>query len=390
MAGATAATSGLSTALDGAGAAGEEAGVEIQDSMHKADFSMREARGTAMLLGEEIGVHMNRHVAGFVASLPGVGEAMATAFSAVAIIALIEVLVKGTEKLTDWISATFIYTEAAKQMDEALAASNKTHADAVAELAKIKKAFEDSINPTKAAQKAHEDLKAAVSAEEAEIKKLQNTAAVAAVAIEGWWDKTVNFTLGAIDKITGSNLLQAHLLQQQLDANAIAQAKQNNELLALQDKHNKDVEVLREQDKTAEIKAIKAKGDEQFRYWRETQNVYEGLIAENEKLEASNEKLLDSFKKTFNEMNKGEAVDKDNPMTLHMRDLSKSLEDARTHLRKLETEIQPFAQDFNSAFIAAASGAESWARAMEGAAGKAISALGQYAQIQAIACSQKV
>jgi hypothetical protein len=88
-------------------------------------------------------------------------------------------------------------------------------------------------------------------------------------------------------------------------------------------------------------------------------------------------------------MNKSEMVDKDNPMTLHMRDLSKALQDARTHLKALEQDIAPFAQDFNSAFIAAASGAESWAKAMEGAAGRAITSLGQYAQIQAIASFAK-
>src|SRR5579872_6418555 len=76
MSGATAATAAFGEELDATGENAENAGEVISDSMKKADFSMREARGSAMLLGEEIGVHMNRHVAGFVATLPGFGAAM--------------------------------------------------------------------------------------------------------------------------------------------------------------------------------------------------------------------------------------------------------------------------------------------------------------------------
>ncbi len=49
---------------------------------------MAEARGTVMVLGEEIGVHLPRHVQKFIASLPGVAPAMSAAFSSVAIVAI--------------------------------------------------------------------------------------------------------------------------------------------------------------------------------------------------------------------------------------------------------------------------------------------------------------
>lgn len=122
-------TQQLQQALTYAGAAGAQAGTEIAAGMEKANFSMREAKGSAALLGEEIGVHINRHVAGFIATLPGVGEAMSAAFSAVAIIAIIELIAKATEKLTEFISAKLIYTEAMKKEYDANVALNQTYVE---------------------------------------------------------------------------------------------------------------------------------------------------------------------------------------------------------------------------------------------------------------------
>lgn len=107
------------------GASAETAGDEVAAGAEKMNFSMREAKGSAALLGEEIGVHMNRHVAGFLAQLPGVGEAMSAAFSAFAIIALIEIIDKAAEKLSQWIADTFIFTEAQKALNAELAKTNE-------------------------------------------------------------------------------------------------------------------------------------------------------------------------------------------------------------------------------------------------------------------------
>lgn len=62
------------------------------DSM-EASFSKTEAKHAAHMLG------MNRAVGGFVASMPGVGAALSMAFAPLAIIELIEWMVKGIEKL---------------------------------------------------------------------------------------------------------------------------------------------------------------------------------------------------------------------------------------------------------------------------------------------------
>jgi hypothetical protein len=122
-------TKALENALSGAGAAGIEAGNQIAEGAQKADFSMREARGTAALLGEEIGVRIPRHVASFVAEIPGVGEAMALAFSGIAVIALVEILAKGIEKLEEFISETFIFTSAQKALNDEILSSNAKIAD---------------------------------------------------------------------------------------------------------------------------------------------------------------------------------------------------------------------------------------------------------------------
>jgi Sec-independent protein translocase protein TatA len=64
-----------------------------------------EARESLRLLGEEVGVHLPRGITNFISTLPGVGSAMAAAFSAVAIIGLISLIVEGTEKLNKFLES---------------------------------------------------------------------------------------------------------------------------------------------------------------------------------------------------------------------------------------------------------------------------------------------
>jgi hypothetical protein len=55
----------------------------IQEAFGRIDFS--EARGSIALLGEDIGIHLPRHVQTFIAELPGVGIALSAAFPVLAI-----------------------------------------------------------------------------------------------------------------------------------------------------------------------------------------------------------------------------------------------------------------------------------------------------------------
>jgi len=75
----------------------------------EGDFSATEARHAAHMLG------MNRAVGGFVATLPGVGQACRMAFAPLAIMEMIEWIAKGIEKLVSLHEAA---AESAHKMGE--------------------------------------------------------------------------------------------------------------------------------------------------------------------------------------------------------------------------------------------------------------------------------
>lgn len=60
---------------------------------------MTEARHAIHGLGEEIGVHVPRYLQSFITQLPGVGAALAAAFSVIAVVGLIELVVEAGKKL---------------------------------------------------------------------------------------------------------------------------------------------------------------------------------------------------------------------------------------------------------------------------------------------------
>jgi hypothetical protein len=91
----------LAAAKRGAAAAAKElaeaneiAGVGINGAAEAGE----KARASMALMGEEMGVHVPRHLRGFIAELPGVGAAMSAAFSVFAVVGLIEVLGHLAEK----------------------------------------------------------------------------------------------------------------------------------------------------------------------------------------------------------------------------------------------------------------------------------------------------
>ena len=127
--------------IDALNAKVQAMGSQMAVAGERMTFSMQEARGTAALLGEEVGVHIPRHLATFMAGLPGVGVAMSAAFSGVAIIGIIELLVKATEKLADFIDETFIYTQAMRDSEAATAAVNLAIGDQSVQLQKLLEAY---------------------------------------------------------------------------------------------------------------------------------------------------------------------------------------------------------------------------------------------------------
>jgi hypothetical protein len=129
------ATAGLKPAADAlddvaggfkdAGTAATAAEAPIEAAGEATKVSMYEARGEVRLLGEEFGIRLPRHVGNFVASLPGVGEAMSAAFSATAVLFIAQALVQATEKLSEWVSANLIYTDAMKASNAEIVRHNQ-------------------------------------------------------------------------------------------------------------------------------------------------------------------------------------------------------------------------------------------------------------------------
>jgi hypothetical protein len=93
----TAGTATFTGPLNKAGQEAKNAARNIQDSLN--DVDLREARGTIGLLGEDIGIHLPRHVQTFIAELPGVGVALQAAFPVLAVVAIGVAIFEATEKL---------------------------------------------------------------------------------------------------------------------------------------------------------------------------------------------------------------------------------------------------------------------------------------------------
>jgi hypothetical protein len=94
----TANTAQFSGDLGKAAQDAENFGEKSAAAGHAMDFSMREARGSMMLLGEEVGVHIPRHLQALIAELPGVGAAFAEMLPLVGVVAAIAIIAKLIEK----------------------------------------------------------------------------------------------------------------------------------------------------------------------------------------------------------------------------------------------------------------------------------------------------
>jgi len=93
---------------------------QLEGGVHSAAEStkheMGEARGAIALLGEQIGVELPGHIRTFVASLPGVSSAMASAFSAVAIVGIGLAVIETGKKIYEFVKQN---QEAAEKNAEA-------------------------------------------------------------------------------------------------------------------------------------------------------------------------------------------------------------------------------------------------------------------------------
>ena len=123
------ATAALNFELDATASNVPFCGEVIKDAMDKGAESTR-GLGTELRTTEQmLGIHLPRGVSHFLAELPGVSTAITAAFSASVVFFLLEALVKVTDKLSNFVAATFIYTQAMKDSDAAGLTYNKTMLD---------------------------------------------------------------------------------------------------------------------------------------------------------------------------------------------------------------------------------------------------------------------
>ena len=112
----TAKTSTFATEMDKAAAKAKSSAREIKSAIQK---ETTEATHSLALMGEEVGIHIPRHIRTFIAQMPGVGKAMSAAFNAVAIIAVIGVLYEAGKKVHELTESYRAMGEAAKKSNEA-------------------------------------------------------------------------------------------------------------------------------------------------------------------------------------------------------------------------------------------------------------------------------
>lgn len=109
----------------GAVAAGEavqkasnETTTAVGEGMKRAEYSTGQAKMAMRGLGTEVGVSMPRYVSAWLASLESVGPAMAAAFSAIAVVGLIMLVVKAGEQLVSFIGQIGALSAAEKKAFE--------------------------------------------------------------------------------------------------------------------------------------------------------------------------------------------------------------------------------------------------------------------------------
>jgi hypothetical protein len=316
----------LGDALDETGQKADEAGGEIDEAMGRSSSSIREAKGEAALLGEQFGIHLPRHVRTFIAEIPGVGEALSAAFAATAVLFIIEAIVKLTEKVSDFVGTTFIYTQAMKDSEDAIKAFNAElirHRDTMTGL---QKAYDDiGMTADQKLKKNFNDLTDAIGKEDDALQKLKATSTSVAVAQGGMWDTVKNGALKAIDFVAGTHLLEDKLTQESEDAVKKAEDAKALAVKQSEDKIAEDRLKAAALEKELALKAKKLKEDDAFEYWQDLHNLNQAIEDDTAKMVKAVNAQLAEMGKTISAQ--GDAPE-NNPMVkglLYMQQAAQKL-----------------------------------------------------------------
>ena len=141
--GVTAETDSLRGSLKQAGVAGTQAGNEIASGMKVAEVNIMEARHSAMLASEAIGVHMPRAVSTMLAHIGPIGGVLQAAFYPLAALFLIKIMGDVIEKAKAWYDALGKLSEAEQKFYDAATKDAKEYLNTQSE--NIKASYELAI-----------------------------------------------------------------------------------------------------------------------------------------------------------------------------------------------------------------------------------------------------
>lgn len=255
-------TTSIGHSFDSLGDEASSAADDVEEAGRRSGSSLREARGEAMLLGEAFGVHLPRHVSSFIASLPGVGEAMSAAFSATAVLFVLEAVVKLTEKVSDFVSTTFIYTQAMRDADKATADLNKSILANEASIASLNEAYDQmTMSPLQLLTKALDDVNKQIADQEKSFASAKDTVFAFKQGMDGVTEaeakaaeQTIALNASTMEKLTDQNRNLSAQIQKIYDDDAKKHADMLKKELADVDQYNEDVllKTIQTQDEIAD------------------------------------------------------------------------------------------------------------------------------------------
>jgi len=114
-------TATFTPGLDQAVKRARVASADIQQSFNGMEFGS--AKGSIVLLGEELGIHLPRHLSTFLSELPGVSTLMANAFVPIAVVALGIAIFKVSEHIAKLNEAAVKAAEGMKTLDDSMQAT---------------------------------------------------------------------------------------------------------------------------------------------------------------------------------------------------------------------------------------------------------------------------
>jgi hypothetical protein len=226
----------LKRTQDDAGSSAKRLG----DAEAGAGRSMREAREGARLLSEETGVHLNRGLVSVLSRSSALGPILNAAFPIAAAIGFGEVIAHATEKFSELIATTFIYTDAMKSQYAAQVLANSEIAKSNAKIKELKESYEligvsGSARETILAKRAKDDVDGAIK----ELDRLK--AKQVEVQDPSWVEKAIGFGLYKfgidskigtpdVDAATATKQTQVTAQSKQVEEDALKQRAAEKEL----------------------------------------------------------------------------------------------------------------------------------------------------------------